>query len=94
MGSSRVVLLVLLCTTWGRLRALQFNYEVEKRVVDRITNFLADPSQTNQFLATYRENGAFRHGLTAPDRDDFIKLAYSVALPLVYCGLEDGSHMG
>jgi hypothetical protein len=72
----------------------QFNYGVEKRIVDRLIHFLGDPEGTNEFIATYRRNGAFAHNLQAADRDEYIRLASSLSLSLIYVGLEDGTHMG
>ena len=84
------LLLLLVRTT----SANQFNYEVEKRIVDNMNFYLGDPISTDKLLSTYYTNGGFPHGLQAPDRDDYAKLAYSLPEPLIYYGLEDGTNVG
>jgi hypothetical protein len=71
-----------------------FNFEVGKRIVDMLNHFLGDPEGTNEFIVAYRRNGAFAHDLQAADRDDYIRLAFSLSLSLIYVGLEDGTHIG
>ena len=74
--------------------AQQFNFEVEKRVVDNLNFYLGDPISANELLATYYNNGGFPHRLQAPDRDDYAKLAYSLPEHLIYYGLENGTNVG
>ena len=74
--------------------AQQFNYEVEKRILDRLTFYLGDPIATNQFVADYLHNGGFAHHLEAQDRDAYLTMAYSLSQPLVYYGLENGLCVG
>jgi hypothetical protein len=71
-----------------------FNYEVEKRILDRLGYYLGDLVATNQFLANFRENGGFPNDLKAPDRDLYLTAAYALAQPLIYFGLEDGQCTG
>jgi hypothetical protein len=84
-------LLTVAATTNGQQ---QFNYEVEKRIKDRLGFYLGDPVASNLFLANYRDNGGFAFQLEAPDRDAYLATAYSLAQPLVYLGLEDGLCVG
>jgi hypothetical protein len=72
----------------------QFNYEVEKRILDRLGYYLGAPVAANLFLANYRDNGGFPFQLEAPDRDAYLVTGYSLAQPLLYYGLEDGVCVG
>jgi hypothetical protein len=74
--------------------AQQFNYEVEKRILERLEFYLGGPVATNQLIANFRTNGVFRNNLEAVDRDQYLGIAYSVSQPLVYYGLEDGTCSG
>jgi hypothetical protein len=74
--------------------AQEFNYEVEKRIVERLHSFLGDPVATNQLIANFRKYGGFANNMEAADRDVVLALAYSVSEPLVYNGLEDGTCPG
>jgi hypothetical protein len=74
--------------------AQQFNYEVEKRILDRLDYYLGDLVATNQFLDNFRDSGGFPNDLKAPDRDLYLKVAYALDQPLVYFGLEDGQCTG
>jgi hypothetical protein len=75
-------------------RAQEFNYEVEKRIVERLQFYLGDPVATNQVIVNFRENGGFVNNMEAADRNLYLALAYSVSQPLVYYGLEDGTCPG
>ena len=83
-------LLLALSTT----TAQQFNYEVEKRIVDNLNFYLGDPISKTEWLAYYYQNGGFPHNLQPPDRDEYAKLAYSLREPLIYYGLENGTNVG
>ena len=50
-----------------------FNYEVERRVNERLDNFLGNPVAANLLTATYRENGGFQNDLKAQDRDAWLQ---------------------
>lgn len=71
-----------------------FNFEVEKRILERLDFYLGDPVAVNQLIDNFRTNGGFINQLKAPDRDLYLSLAYSVSQPLVYYGLEDGTIPG
>jgi hypothetical protein len=71
--------------------AQQFNYEVEKRILDRLGYYLGDLVATNQFLANFFFSS---NDFKAPDRDLYLKTAYALAQPLIYIGLEDGQCTG
>lgn len=73
----------------------EFNYEVERRVRDQLENFMSQAVDANVLLSNYRYGGGFgRSGsLVAADRDAYLTLANSLAIPDVYVGLEDGTHM-
>lgn len=96
MGTGTVLLSVILLTLLLCLGidAQQFNYEVEKRILDRLGYYLGDLVATNLFLANFRDNGGFPNDLKAPDRDLYLKIAYALDQPLVYIGLEDGQCTG
>ena len=74
--------------------AQEFNYEVEKRIVERLQFYLGGPVATNQVIAKFRENGGFANNMEAADRNLYLSLAYSLPQPLVYHGLEDGTCSG
>eukprot|EP00538_Stauroneis_constricta_P000553 CAMPEP_0119572284 /NCGR_PEP_ID=MMETSP1352-20130426/44544_1 /TAXON_ID=265584 /ORGANISM="Stauroneis constricta, Strain CCMP1120" /LENGTH=998 /DNA_ID=CAMNT_0007621969 /DNA_START=74 /DNA_END=3067 /DNA_ORIENTATION=+ len=74
--------------------AQEFNYEVEKRVIERLSEFLGDPVAVNDIIFNFRKHGGFPHQMEAPDRDLYLKMAYSVSQKLIYYGLEDGSISG
>jgi hypothetical protein len=74
--------------------AQEFTYEVEKRIVERLDSFLAEPVATNQVIANFRENGGFANNMEAADRNVYLALAFGVSQPLVYYGLEDGTCPG
>ncbi len=74
--------------------ARSFNFEVEKRIRERLDFFLSGPVDTAKVLSSFRTNGGFPNSMEAADRDLFLKLAYSVTQPLVYFGLEDGTCPG
>jgi hypothetical protein len=74
--------------------AQQFNYEVEKRVLDRLRTYLGDPVLTLDFLRRLLERDGFPHHLNAPDRDEYLAVSHSLQQPLVYYGSETGICVG
>lgn len=80
-------------------RALaEFNYEVEKRVLERIDDYMNGPRIANGITAKFRANGGFPHDLQARDRDAYLRFCYSMMqefkFALLYYGLEDGTFLG
>jgi len=71
-----------------------FNFEVEKRISERLDFFLSGPRDTAKIISSFRSNGGFPNNMDAADRDEFLSLAYGVTQPLVYFGLEDGTCPG
>jgi hypothetical protein len=97
MGYFPMILLVVLLAYFpiASLAGKPFNNEVlQERVLDRLVYYLGDPVATNELLFTYRENDGFANDMLASDRDAWLKLGYSLPLPLVYYGLEDGTCLG
>ena len=74
--------------------AQKFNYEIEKRIRERLDFFLSAPMQTTGIISKFRRNGGFPNMMQAEDRDLFLQLAYSLPSPLIYFGLEDGACPG
>jgi hypothetical protein len=74
--------------------AQQFNYEVEKRIVERLQSYLGVPVATNHVIANFRESGGFANNMEAADLNLYLALAYGFSQPLVYYGLEDGTFPG
>lgn len=76
----------------------EFNYEVEKRVLERIDEFLNGPIIANGLTSNFRANGGFLHDMDAPDRDAYLRFEYSllqeIQMDMLYYGLEDGTFMG
>ena len=71
-----------------------FNFEVEKRILERLDFYLGGPMNVNEIIHNFRFNDGFPSDMLAADRDLYLKLAYSVSQPLVYFGLEDGTCIG
>ena len=71
-----------------------FNFEVEKRILERLDFYLGGPMNVNEIIHNFRFNDGFPNNMLASDRDLYLKLAYSVSQPLVYFGLEDGTCIG
>jgi hypothetical protein len=61
--------------------AQDFDYEVEKRTVERLQFYLGDPVATNQVIADFQENGGVANNINmeATDRNLKLALAYSVS---------------
>jgi hypothetical protein len=76
----------------------EFNYEVEKRVVERIDDFLNGPRTASGIIEKFRTNGGFAHNMDARDRDMYLRLAYALQqeylFDLIYVSLEDGTFIG
>jgi len=70
--------------------AQEFNFEVEKRILERLDFYLGGPVASVEVIKNFHENNGFAHDMDARDRDPFLTLAYSVSQPLVYMGREDG----
>jgi hypothetical protein len=71
-----------------------FNFEVEKRILERLDFYLRGPVGVNEILKNFRTNGGFPNEMLSADRDLYLALAYSMPQPLVYFGLEDGTCLG
>ena len=75
-----------------------FNYEVEKRVFERVDDFMSGPMIVNNLLERFRKNGAFPHNLAVEDKDEYSRLAYSLLneyeFDMIYYGTEDGIFVG
>ena len=76
----------------------EFNYEVEKRVLERIDDYMNGPRIANGISARFRTNGGFAHGLDARDRDAYLGFSYALMqefkFDMLYFGLEDGTFLG
>ncbi|CAB9499784.1 two-component hybrid sensor and regulator [Seminavis robusta] len=92
------LLLLLLLLQHHHVVHAEFNYEVEKRVVERIDDFMNGPRTANGLTAKFRRNFGFPNNLQALDRDYYLRFAYSLLqefhFDMVYLGLEDGTFMG
>lgn len=92
--SPSFLLLPLLTLVVPKTNAQQFNYEVEKRIRDNLNFFLGQPLANSAFVASFFNDNGFPHQLTAPDRDEYLKVAYSQSKPHVYYGSEQGLFIG
>lgn len=76
----------------------EFNYEVEKRVLERINDFMNGPRIANGVTAKFRSNGGFPSDMVAKDRDAYLRFCYSLMqefkFDMLYYGLEDGTFIG
>lgn len=93
------MMMVLLALLVDPVKAsFSFNFEVEKRVLDRLNDFMDGPIKINNAILELRENGLFPHNLDARDRDPFITVAYTLMyefqFDFIYFGLEDGTFVG
>jgi len=76
-----------------------FNFEIAKRVEERLEFFLRQPQTVQEIIQNFRTNGMFENDMRAPDRDDLIRTIFGLPesiLPskLAYCGFEDGTNIG
>ena len=76
----------------------EFNYEVEKRVLERIDDYMNGPRIANSITANFRTNGGFEHNMDSRDRDAYLRFCYSLMqkfkFDMLYVGLEDGTFIG
>ena len=75
-----------------------FNYEVERRVFERIDDFMSGPMIVTSLLERFLANGAFPHQGDVRDRDAYATLSYSLLneykFDMIYYGTEDGVFVG
>jgi len=80
-----------------------FNYEVEKRILDRLVFYMNQSVDVNQFLANARystmddDDDSFFFGFTPANRDRYVRSTYHLPLSsisAVYVAMEDGSLTG
>ena len=98
-GSSLVHLLLLcLLTTLTSVAPAAFNYEIEKRVLERIDDFMNGPQLANSISAKFRTNGGFPNDMDSRDRDAYAKFSYTLMqefkFDMMYVGFEDGTFIG
>ena len=98
VATQLVVVLCLLCLSTLTGVQAEFNYEVEKRVLERIDDYMNGPRIANGISAKFRTNGGFPHDMDARDRDAYSRFSYSLMqefkFDMMYVGLEDGTFMG
>lgn len=92
-GGSTLAILLVLAVALFPVNA-EFNYEVEKRIVDRLSYYMSQAVDTNKIISNFRYSGGFPNNLAASDRDAYLVLDNSLPMPLIYYGLEDGSITG
>ena len=71
--------------------AAGFNYEVEGRIIDRLSTYMQDPVTTNLFISNFRFSGRFLHYLRVANRYAYLGINNALLLPNLYYDLEDGS---
>jgi len=79
--------------------AAEFNFEISRRVHEKLSQYMNDPRLIARTISEYRINHGFPHDMTAPDRDAYLRLndALMVLYPhfeSIYYGLEDGVFVG
>ena len=95
--STMILVLGLLIMVPSSVEAnsVKFNSQVERRVLDRLNDFMDAPIKVNNAMEKFLDSGVFEHDLDARDRDEFVRLAYALMhefdLDYVYFGLEDGT---
>ena len=89
--------LVLLSIAFRPVEAT-FNYEVERRVFERIDDFMRGPMIVTSLLERFLKNGAFPEQLAVGDKDSYSTLSYSLLneykFDMIYYGTEDGMFLG
>lgn len=92
------LLLLYLAITLTSVAPAEFNYEVEKRVLERIDDFMNGPQIANSISAKFRTNGGFPNDMDARDRDAYAKFTYTLLqefkFDMMYVGFEDGTFIG
>jgi hypothetical protein len=87
----------LLCLVVS-LASADFNYEVGKRIEETLGSYFDKPKRALSFISRFREIDGFKHHLSARDRDEYLKLCFSIGqeydLPIIYYGLENGLYLG
>ena len=66
------------CSSTSSSSSSFFNYEVEKRVLERINDFMTYPIIATGFQSKYRSNRGFSHNISAQDRNEYFKVSYSL----------------
>ena len=73
----------------------KFNFQVERRVLDRLNDFMDAPTEVLNAIAKFRDSGVFDHDLDFRDRDDFVRIGHAMMeefeVDYIYFGLEDGA---
>ena len=70
----------------------EFNYEVEKRVLEHLSNFMSAPVLMTTTISNMLViGGVFNHDLKEQDRDAFLRVAASLPVYHIYYSLEDGT---
>lgn len=95
---SAVLTLCLILCIAPKLIQAGFNYEVEKRVFERVDDFMSGPMVVTSLLERFRKNGAFPNELSTADKDAYQTLSYSLLneykFDMIYYGTEDGIFVG
>lgn len=96
--SSLQQLPLLLLLSFPILTQATFNYEVERRVFERIDDFMSGPMIVTGLLERFLENGAFPNDVDVRDRDIYSTLSFSLLneykFDMLYYGTEDGVFVG
>lgn len=91
--ASALLLLSLAPTTQA-----SFNYEVEKRVFERVNDFMSGPVVVTSLLERFRKNGAFTHNLNVSDKNAYSQISFGLLneykFDMIYYGTEDGIFVG
>ena len=74
--------------------AAELNYEVEGRIIGRLTFYMQDHVTTNLFITKFHFSGRFPHSLHDANRDAYVGLNNALFMPNIYYSLEYGSISG
>ncbi len=86
----------LLCLLAPHTAASEFNFEISRRVHEKLSHYMNDPQLIARIISEYRTNHGFAHDMAAPDRNAYMRLndAMMTLYPhfeSIYYGLEVSS---
>merc|ERR1719379_2453751 len=55
-----------------------FNFEIAKRIEERLEFFLRQPQTVQEIIQNFRTNGMFENDMRAPDRGDLIRTIFGL----------------
>ena len=105
MCSSRRILMLLVALLLSPslpgtvVSAAEWNFEISRRVNEKVAQFMKDPISIVRIISEFRANHGFPHDMAAPDRNAYMRLNDALLsqyphFESIYYGLEDGVFVG